>query len=81
VIYATDPIEAVTGADALVVVTEWNLFRAVAPARLKALMRGTVIVDLRNIFDPAAIRAAGFAYHAIGRALPPVEEAARRGAA
>ena len=41
VIYATDPIEAVTGADALVVVTEWNLFRAVAPSRLKALMRGT----------------------------------------
>jgi UDPglucose 6-dehydrogenase len=81
VIYTTDPIEAVTGADALVVVTEWNLFRAVAPSRLKALMRGSVIVDLRNIFDPAAIRAAGFAYHAIGRALPPVEEAARRGAA
>jgi UDPglucose 6-dehydrogenase len=81
VIYATDPIEAVTGADALVVVTEWNLFRAVAPLRLKALMRGSVIVDLRNIFDPAAIRAAGFAYHAIGRALPPAEEAARRGAA
>jgi UDPglucose 6-dehydrogenase len=81
VIYATDPIEAVTGADALVVVTEWNLFRAVAPTRLKALMRGSVIVDLRNIFDPAAIRAAGFAYHAIGRALPPIEEAARRGAA
>jgi UDPglucose 6-dehydrogenase len=81
VIYASDPIEAVTGADALVVVTEWNLFRAVAPSRLKALMRGSVIVDLRNIFDPAAIRAAGFAYHAIGRALPPVEEAVRRGAA
>jgi UDPglucose 6-dehydrogenase len=81
VIYTTDPIEAATGADALVIVTEWNLFRAVAPARLKALMRGSVIVDLRNIFDPAAIRAAGFAYHAIGRALPPVEEAARRGAA
>ena len=81
VIYTTDPIEAATGADALVVVTEWNLFRAVSPARLKALMRGSVIVDLRNIFDPAAIRAAGFAYHAIGRALPPVEEAARQGAA
>jgi UDPglucose 6-dehydrogenase len=81
VIYATDPIEAVTGADALVVVTEWNVFRAVAPSRLKALMRGSVIVDLRNIFDPAAIRAAGFAYHAIGRALPPVEEVAQRGAA
>jgi hypothetical protein len=40
-------------------------------------MRGTAIVDSRNIFDPAAIRASGFAYHAIGRALPLVEEAMR----
>jgi UDPglucose 6-dehydrogenase len=71
VIYASDAIEAVTGADALVVVTEWNVFRAVSPGRLKALMRGSVIVDLRNIFDPAAMRAAGFSYSSIGRALPP----------
>jgi UDPglucose 6-dehydrogenase len=71
VIYASDAIEAVTGADALVVVTEWNVFRAVSPSRLKALMRGSVIVDLRNVFDPAAMRAAGFSYSSIGRALPP----------
>jgi UDPglucose 6-dehydrogenase len=71
VIYAPDAIEAVTGADALVVVTEWNVFRAVSPARLKGLMRGSVIVDLRNVFDPAAMRAAGFTYSSIGRALPP----------
>ena len=71
VIYAPDAIDAVTGADVLVVVTEWNVFRAVSPARLKSLMRGAVIVDLRNVFDPAAMRAAGFVYSSIGRALPP----------
>lgn len=71
VAYAADALEAVTGADALVVLTEWNVFRAVSPARLEALMRGRVILDLRNIFDPTAMRAAGFAYHSIGRALPP----------
>jgi UDPglucose 6-dehydrogenase len=71
VIYASDAIEAVTGADALVVVTEWNIFRAVSPARLKSLMRGAVIVDLRNVFDPAAMRGVGFNYSSIGRALPP----------
>jgi UDPglucose 6-dehydrogenase len=81
VIFAADPIEAVTGADALVVVTEWNVFRAIAPTRLKSLMRGAVIVDLRNVFDPQAMRAAGFAYHAIGRALPLLETKEQRGAA
>jgi UDPglucose 6-dehydrogenase len=70
VIYTSDAIEAVSGADALVVVTEWNVFRAVSPARLKSLMRGSVIVDLRNVFDPAALLAAGFSYSSIGRALP-----------
>ncbi len=57
-----------TDADALVLVTEWNEFRALAPAQLKALMRGNVVVDLRNVFDPKALRNAGFAYHGIGRA-------------
>lgn len=71
VTYCGDAIEAVTGADVLVVLTEWNVFRAVSPARLGSLMRGKVIVDLRNIFDPEAMRAAGFSYSSIGRALPP----------
>jgi UDPglucose 6-dehydrogenase len=71
VTYCSDAIEAVTGADALVVLTEWNVFRAVNPVRLASLMRGKVIVDLRNIFDPEAMRAAGFDYSSIGRALPP----------
>ncbi|MBN8889126.1 MAG: UDP-glucose/GDP-mannose dehydrogenase family protein [Rhodospirillales bacterium] len=67
VAYCRDAMDAATGADALVVVTEWNEFRALAPERLLAAMRGTVVVDLRNVYDPAAMRAAGFAYHGIGR--------------
>ncbi len=70
VIYDADAISAVTGADVLVVLTEWNVFRAVSPARLKTLMKGRVIVDLRNIFDPLAMRAEGFDYSSIGRAVP-----------
>ncbi|MDE2239381.1 MAG: UDP-glucose/GDP-mannose dehydrogenase family protein [Rhodospirillales bacterium] len=60
--------DVLTGADALVLITEWNEFRALAPARLKELMRGRVVVDLRNVFEPAPWRAAGFTYVGIGRA-------------
>jgi UDPglucose 6-dehydrogenase len=60
-------MDAASGADAIVVVTEWNEFRAISPDRLKATMRGDVLVDLRNVYDPAEMRAAGFAYHSIGR--------------
>jgi UDPglucose 6-dehydrogenase len=67
VIYCKDALDAAHGADVLVVVTEWNEFRALNPAKLKATMRGSVIVDLRNIFDPVAMREAGFTYSSIGR--------------
>ncbi len=67
VVYCRDAMDAVAGADAMVVVTEWNEFRAIAPDRLKSAMRGHVLVDLRNVYDPAAMRAAGFTYHSIGR--------------
>lgn len=66
--YCRNAHDAAAGADALVVVTEWNEFRALAPERLREAMRGRVIIDLRNIFDPVAMHAAGFAYHSIGRA-------------
>ncbi len=66
--YAEDALAAAEGADALVLLTEWNQFRALAPERLAAAMRGRVVVDLRNVYDPAAMRAAGFAYFGIGRA-------------
>jgi len=67
VTYCRDAMEAVAGADALVLLTEWNEFRALAPARLAAAMRGRVLVDLRNVYDPTAMREAGLTYHGIGR--------------
>jgi UDPglucose 6-dehydrogenase len=65
--FASDVTAALTNADAVVLVTEWNEFRSLAPAKLLSLMRGRLIVDLRNVFDPVAMREAGFAYHGIGR--------------
>ncbi|OYV68348.1 MAG: UDP-glucose 6-dehydrogenase [Acidiphilium sp. 21-60-14] len=67
VIFAEDAQSALDGADILVIATEWNAFRALAPTRIAALMRGRIIMDLRNIFDPSAIRAAGLIYHGVGR--------------
>jgi UDPglucose 6-dehydrogenase len=67
VIYCRDALDACDGADMLVVVTEWNEFRALEPARLAATMRGNQVVDLRNLYEPAAMRAAGLRYQSIGR--------------
>jgi UDPglucose 6-dehydrogenase len=67
VVYCQDALDAATGADALVVITEWNEFRAIEPAQLTSVMRGRVVVDLRNVYDPVAMRQAGFQYHSIGR--------------
>jgi UDPglucose 6-dehydrogenase len=65
--YAESMYEAARDADALVVVTEWKQFRSADLARLRELMRQPVIFDGRNIWEPAELRALGFAYHAIGR--------------
>nr|WP_240162025.1 UDP-glucose/GDP-mannose dehydrogenase family protein [Gluconacetobacter azotocaptans] len=65
--YCDSALDAARGADVLVVLTEWNEFRALSPAHLAAAMRGRTIVDLRNIFDPAAMRGAGFTYDSVGR--------------
>jgi UDPglucose 6-dehydrogenase len=59
--------EAIASADALVIITEWNEFRALDPRRIRSLMRGDVVVDLRNIYNPAEMAAAGFRYLSIGR--------------
>jgi len=67
VTFAESALAAAEGADALVVLTEWNEFRALPPDRLKAAMKGDIVLDLRNVWDPAAMRAAGFAYSSIGR--------------
>jgi UDPglucose 6-dehydrogenase len=60
-------LETVHEADALVVLTEWNEFRALDLARLRKAMRGNVLVDLRNIYQSALAEAAGFAYCGVGR--------------
>jgi UDPglucose 6-dehydrogenase len=67
VTFAENAYEAATGADVLVVITEWHEFRGLDPRRLKELMRQPRIVDLRNIFDPEEMRSLGFAYDSIGR--------------
>jgi UDPglucose 6-dehydrogenase len=65
--YTRDAYGLAAGADALVVVTEWNEFRHLDMGRLKASMRRPVIVDGRNIYDPAVMRGLGFTYRGIGR--------------
>ncbi len=69
VVYCRNALDAAQGADVLVVITEWNEFRAISPSRLKSTMRGSVLVDLRNIYDPVAMRQTGFSYHAVGRGM------------
>ena len=65
--YAADEYEAVTDADALVFVTEWNQFRALDMRRIRDLMRSPRIADLRNIYEPADMRELGFEYVGVGR--------------
>ena len=80
--YCTDPYEAMDGADALILVTEWNAFRALDLTRVKRLLRRPLVIDLRNIYKPEEMAAMGLAYHSIGRASsPPGAEAAAPGVA
>ena len=66
-VYCGDAYEAATGADAVVIVTEWDIFRALDLKRLKQVMAAPVMVDLRNVYRRDAIEGAGFAYSAVGR--------------
>ncbi len=66
--WCTDAYDAVAGADALTIVTEWNEFRALDLERVKSLMTTPVMVDLRNIYNPDEMAAAGFQYTCVGRA-------------
>jgi UDPglucose 6-dehydrogenase len=65
--YADDEYAAVTSADALVFVTEWNQFRALDLARIRDLMATPKVVDLRNIYDPEDMKELGFQYVGVGR--------------
>ncbi|GAB4358340.1 MAG: UDP-glucose/GDP-mannose dehydrogenase family protein [Immundisolibacter sp.] len=65
--YCDDPYSAVDGADALVLLTEWNEYRGLDLNELKRRMAGRVVVDLRNIYDPRRMADEGFEYHCVGR--------------
>jgi len=67
--YADNAYDAMTGADALVIVTEWNAFRALDLTRVKSLLKSPVMIDLRNIYNPDEMIAAGFIYTSVGRPL------------
>jgi UDPglucose 6-dehydrogenase len=65
--FRAGPYEAAQGADAVVIVTEWDRFRALDLERLKTIMRAPVIVDLRNVYRPEDLRSRGFTYVSVGR--------------
>jgi UDPglucose 6-dehydrogenase len=67
VAWCEGPYETMKDADAVVVLTEWNEFRALDLAQVKSLLRQPVFVDLRNIYQPEDMKAAGFTYVSIGR--------------
>ena len=67
VTYAETTAACLKGAECAVLVTEWNEFRALTPLSFTELMAGNVLVDLRNVYDPSAIRAANIHYSSIGR--------------
>ncbi|MDP1619023.1 UDP-glucose/GDP-mannose dehydrogenase family protein, partial [Phenylobacterium sp.] len=65
--FVADPYAAAKNADAVVIITEWDQFRALDLDRLKADMAAPVLVDLRNIYNPAEVRRQGFSYTSVGR--------------
>jgi len=67
VAYCSNAYEAMEGADALVLVTEWDAFRALDLPRVKCLLSQPILVDLRNVYPRDAVEAAGFTYTAVGR--------------
>lgn len=67
VIYADGAYEAIEGSDALVIITEWDEFRALDLHRIKTLLKTPIIVDLRNIYRPETMKEQGFTYANIGR--------------
>jgi UDPglucose 6-dehydrogenase len=65
--YCEGPYQAIDGADALAILTEWDAFRALDFQRVKKLLKSPVLVDLRNIYNRSDVEAAGFSYTGIGR--------------
>ncbi|GAB3128186.1 UDP-glucose dehydrogenase family protein [Novispirillum itersonii] len=71
VVYCKDAYEAMDGADVAALVTEWNQFRNLNLAKVKALLKEPALIDLRNVYSPQDMAAAGFRYESIGRPVKP----------
>ena len=65
--FCKDPYDAAKGADAVVIVTEWNQFRNLDLERMKGLLRQPFFFDLRNIYEPGKVKRLGFSYFCVGR--------------
>ena len=65
--YCDDAYDTLPNSDALVIITEWNVFRAMDMHRVKDLLNSPVLVDMRNIYDPETLRELGFTYVSVGR--------------
>ena len=65
--YCSDAYSVAKDADALVVVTEWNQFRNLDFEKIKSLMKGNFLFDLRNIYEPSKMKDLGFKYYGVGR--------------
>lgn len=65
--FCDDPYEACEGADAVIIMTEWNQYKALDLVKLKEKMKGNVFIDLRNIYDPKTLKESGFLYVGVGR--------------
>ena len=66
-VFCADAYEAADGADAVLLLTEWNEFKQLDMERVRARMRTPVLIDGRNLYEPDEIRAAGFTYAGVGR--------------
>jgi UDPglucose 6-dehydrogenase len=73
--FAANPYEAAQGADALLILTEWDEFSSLDLARVKQALKYPIVIDGRNLFDPEAMAERGFTYYSVGR-LPATPEAA-----
>ena len=70
VTFCDGPYHAIEGADAMVIITEWDQFRALDLDRVRATLRSPVVVDLRNVYQPAEMIRRGFIYESVGRPQP-----------
>jgi UDPglucose 6-dehydrogenase len=72
--FAADAYEAATGADALLILTEWEEFAALDLERLRMLVKYPIVLDGRNLYDPAVMVEHGFSYYSVGRPAALTEE-------